>query len=265
MPTTNQTTVTAPDLTPDPWRNTDPYYQRAFQTSDDESIITTYNNFTGQFWFAITDRRLIAVNFDRRAKPPPGTEWKVDHPPTDRPIGITEAGSWDLSDVRGFHVVPRPDAWWFADSYREIFRVDARTSPLTLRGRCDFPIGISYYRIDRPASVHHFAAVLKAAVAIAAPKAPPISLTLPAIVTETSNQIETMIPQPPPSPTDDVAAAIRELARAIPALKPAKPFESGRMAYHGEQIAKLEWRWYPIILKWVAIAIVIAVIYFFVT
>lgn len=162
------------------WDHSGGYLPRSFQIDPDEYLVAVYNNYTGQFWFAITSKRFLAVRHDRKAERPPGTDWTPSDPlPVERPYNVSHAGSWDLAEVRGFHVIPRPSEWWKPDAYREIFRVDLRSESVLLRGPCDFPIGTRYYRIDDPSYLHYFVAILQLAVKKAAPSAAPIKTTLP--------------------------------------------------------------------------------------
>jgi hypothetical protein len=92
-----------------------PFERETFGLKADEGIIATHGLYGDQFWFALTNKRLIALKRipDKKASP---------------------AGDWDLLQIRGFHILSRPIHWWHADYCRQRFTVELQHSNIQLRG-----------------------------------------------------------------------------------------------------------------------------------
>ncbi len=92
-----------------------PFERETFGLKADEGIIATHGLYGDQFWFVVTNKRLIALKRNPNIKASP-------------------AGDWDLSQIRGFHILSRPIHWWHAGYYRQRFTVELRNSNIQLRG-----------------------------------------------------------------------------------------------------------------------------------
>ena len=213
---------------------TDNKFQRdAFALHRDEAIVATHGLYCDQFWFAITNKRFIALKRDILHK-------------------TTPAGDWSLADVRGFHILARPKDWWNLDYFCQQLSVELLNSTVHLRGFFQL-LASNAFRRDRADAerTEQFFRHLRMAIAYATRRTADVSCTQPA----SDSQVVSA-----PQPTEPI-----EPTRPSPATyddpgyrgKPPNPIGWG----FGTEIGKMLARAFVALLPFVIGAIILFLIW----